>query len=424
MKKPSERLTLENARRVVAAWFRTRMDIEPVLALLRRKPVPIHRHTWIYTLGDALVFLFALQVLTGGLLLFYYQPTEAASHESVRKIMTEVPYGWLVRSMHVWGASVFIGFVGMHLLTVLFARAYRRPRELVWISGMLMLLVVMGSGFSGYLLPWNELSYYATRVGTQIPSKLPVAGPWLVWFLRGGEQLTGETITRFFAAHVFLAPSALGLLLMVHAFLTRVRGVSLPVGMTERDVKDRRPFFNEFLLIDICLWLVVLGAIITLAVVRPAEIGIKADPLKPAPEGIKPEWYFLFMYQTLKLLPETTAILLLSLIGAFLFALPLLDRAISRGKKSVRFSGLFVLLLAYVAIFQVLAVFPSAATHSAETAASPSESVAHGLVSLIMLWSVIGFLVFYLCQLAKENARARRLYHPRDAAQAAREQSL
>ncbi len=410
MKKPSDRLTLENARRAVASWFRTRVDLDPVLALLRRKPVPIHRHTWIYTLGDALVFLFGLQVATGGLLLFYYQPTEASAHESVRRIMTEVPYGWLVRSMHVWGASVFIGFVGMHLLTVLLARAYRRPRELVWISGMLMLLVVMGSGFSGYLLPWNELSYYATRVGTQIPGKLPLVGHWLVWFLRGGDQLTGETITRFFAAHALLAPVALGILLLLHAPLSRVRGVSLPIGVSERNVKDRRPFFSEFLLVDVCLWLVIFGAIVTLAVVRPAEIGVKADPLKPAPEGIKPEWYFLFMYQTLKLLPETAAMLLFALIAAFLVALPFLDRAASRGQRSLRFTGLFVLLLAYVAAFQILAIPSPGASHPSETFTAQTADIPRGLVSLAFLWSVIGFLIFYLRQLLNENARVRRLY--------------
>jgi cytochrome b6 len=344
--------------------------------------------------------------------LFYYQPTETGAHESVLKIMTEVPNGWLVRSMHVWGASVFIAAVGLHLLTVLLARAYRRPRELVWISGMLMLLVVMGSGFSGYLLPWNELSYYATRVGTQIPGKLPVVGPGLVRLLRGGDQLTGDTITRFFAAHVLLAPAALGLLLTVHVFVSRVRGVSLPIGMSERDVKDRQPFFSEFLLIDVCLWLVIFGTIVTLAVVHPAEIGIKADPLKPAPEGIKPEWYFLFMFQTLKLLPETAAMLLFFVIGAFLAALPFLDRAASRGEKSLRFTGIFALLLAYVAAFQVLAAFSPGARHPAEVTAPQTMSTLHSVVSLVFLWSVIGFLIFYLRQLLRENARVRRLYRP------------
>jgi ubiquinol-cytochrome c reductase cytochrome b subunit len=194
-----------------------------------------------------------------------------------------------------------------------------------------MLCVAMGSGFSGYLLPWTELSYFATRVGTQIPGKLPWIGPGLVHFLRGGEQLTGETITRFFAAHVAFAPLAMLVLLWIHVFLSRVRGVSLPAALTRRDVRDFRPFFSEFLLIDLCVWLVLLGAIVTLAVVQPAGIGVQANLLQPAPEGIKPEWYFLANYQTLKIFPsEIIGLAVQGLAILFLALLPFIDRGAER----------------------------------------------------------------------------------------------
>jgi cytochrome b6 len=361
-----------------------------------------------------MVFLFALQAATGFLLMFYYQPTEAAAHESVQRIMDEIPYGWLVRSMHVWGASLLMVVVGLHLLTVLFAAAYRRPRELVWISGVLMLFVVMGSAFSGYLLPWNELSYYATRVGTQIPGKVPGLGPWLVHFLRGGDQLTGATITRFFAAHVMLAPLSLVFLLWIHVFLSRVRGVGLPIGITSRDVLDRRPFFSEFLLIDACLWLVLFGTIVTLAVLRPAETGVKADPLQPAPEGIRPEWYFWFMFQTLKQLPETLGLLLFALTAALLVFLPFLDRGTSETRRSRGWTAVFVLWLAYVAVFQILAMIVPGPEHPHGPPAGAASGSARALVSLGVLWCVIGFLVFYLRQLLRENTRIRALYQPKD----------
>ncbi|MFH1264099.1 MAG: cytochrome bc complex cytochrome b subunit, partial [Planctomycetota bacterium] len=339
MKKRLKNLTPELLRAKAVSWFRERIDPGPVIALAAKKTVPIHRHGWIYLLGGAALFLFGLQVATGALLMLYYQPTEAAAHESVQRIMTEVPYGWLVRSVHVWGANLFISVLCLHFLTTLFSGAYRRPRELTWCSGILMLFVALGFGFSGYLLPWNELSYSATRVGTEIPGTAPFVGEFVVQLLRGGEQVTGDTITRFFAAHVMLAPMAFGLLLGVHLVLIQAQGMSLPLGMTEKEVKDDQPFFAEFALTDSCLWLVLFGVIVTLAVLLPGEVGAKADPLKPAPAGIKPEWYFLFMFKTLKLVPETVGVAFFALVTLFLFLLPFLDRKAARGQRSRGFTA-------------------------------------------------------------------------------------
>lgn len=394
------------------SWFRARIDLGPAIALVRRHPVPMHRRSWIYCLGDAAVFLFALQAVTGFLLMLYYQPTEAAAHESVERIMTEVPYGWLVRSMHVWGASLLIATVWLHLLTVLFTRAYRRPRELAWISGVLMLFVTMASGFSGYLLPWNELSYYATMVGTQIPGTIPGVGDFLVRVLRGGDQLTGATITRFFAAHVMLAPLTMLLLLSVHVLLTRIRSLALPLGMRKEDVRDRRPFASEFLLIDASVWLVLFGTIVTLATLLPAEIGVEADPLQPAPEGIKPEWYFLFLFQTLKMVPEAVGVTLLALGAIFLLVLPFVDQSALRGKKGRGLTVLFVLGVAYALVFHTLAWLAPGVEHPAETLDAETFSLPAALVTLALLWLVIGFLVFYLRQLLNENTRVRKLRKP------------
>ncbi len=234
MKKRLKNLTVETLRAATVSWFRQRIDLGPAIALASKKTVPMHRRSWIYLLGGAAMFLFGLQVASGCLLMLYYQPTEAAAHESVRRIMTEVPFGWLIRGMHVWGANLLIGVVIGHFLSVLFTRAYRKPRELTWISGTAMLLMALAFGFSGYLLPWNELSYYATLVGTDVPSVLPGVGDLIKHFLRGGAEVTGDTITRFYAAHVMLVPLTFALVLSIHLVLIQAQGMSLPLGMTEK----------------------------------------------------------------------------------------------------------------------------------------------------------------------------------------------
>ena len=410
MKKRLKNLTPEILRARAARWLQERIDLGPLLAFAAKKTVPIHRQSWIYLLGGAAMFLFGLQVASGSLLMLYYQPTEASAYESVGKIMTEVPYGWLIRGVHVWGASAMVGIVCLHFLTVLFARAYRKPRELTWVAGFLMLLLVLGAGFSGYLLPWNELSYYATRVGTDIPGNIPGVGGFLVHFLRGGDQVTGETMTRFYAAHVVIVPLAFGLALAAHLGFIQMQGMSLPLGMTEEQVGDHQPFFTEFALSDACFWLLLFGLIVTLAVLLPAELGVKADPLKPAPQGIKPEWYFLFMFKTLKLVPEAVGVAFFALVTLFLLVVPFLDRKAAQGKRSRGFSAVFLVLLAYAIVFEILAWIEPGAAHPPQEPAAESYRLSRSIVSLALLWSVIGFLIYYLRQLRQENTRIRKLY--------------
>ncbi len=405
-------------------WFRERVDLGPVVVFAAKKTVPDHRHSWIYTLGGAALFLLGLQVASGALLMLYYQPGEASSHESVVKIMTEVPAGGLVRSVHVWGANFFVAVVVLHFLVKLFVRAYRRPRELTWLSGMVLLFLALGFGFSGYLLPWNELSYFATLVGTQIPGTIPVVGDWVVHLLRGGAYVTDDTLTRFFAAHVMLLPLALAPFLAMHLGLIQAQGMSLPLGMSKQKVKSERPFVSEFILIDGCVWLLGFGLIVTLAALVPAEVGIKADPLGQAPEGIQPEWYFLFMFQTLKHVPEMVGVLFFGLVAVFLLVVPFLDRKATREEKSPGFTAVFVLLAAYAAVFQLWAAAGSLSSLAMIRAligflvffprrvllAFCNPDMAGSLLTLGLMWAVIGFLVFYLRQLLKENTRIRELY--------------
>src|SRR5208337_1937455 len=165
---------------------------------------------------------------TGCLLILYYQPAEATAHESVQRIMTGVSYGWLVQSMHAWGADLFIGAAVLHFLTVLLTRAYRKPRELTWLSGMFLLFLALGFGFSGYLLPWNTLAFFATKVGTEITGQVPLIGKPLLIFLRGGEEVTGATLTRFFGFHVAVLPLLATVLILLHVLLVQRLGMSVP----------------------------------------------------------------------------------------------------------------------------------------------------------------------------------------------------
>jgi cytochrome b6 len=392
------------------AWLGQRIDLGPVLRWMDKKTVPSHGQSWIYLLGGAAMFLFALQVASGCLLMLYYQPAQSCAHESVRRIMLEVPYGWLVRSVHAWGAQLFIAVAGLHFLTLLFTRAYRRPRELTWISGMALFGLALAFGFSGYLLPWNELSYYATLVGTEIPAVVPGVGELVVHFLRGGPQVSGDTITRFFAGHVMILPACFGLLLLIHLLLVQVQGMSVPLRLAPSQVKDQRPFFSEFLLIDVCVWLVLLGLIVTLSLYLPAEMGIKADPLRPAPQGIQPEWYFLFMFQTLKRMPEALGVALLALGAGLLLLAPFVDRGAAREKCDGRITALFCAMLAYATIFELWAWLAPGPQHRREPLAAETYGLAGGSVSLVLFWGVIVFLLVYLVRLLRANTRIRKLY--------------
>jgi len=391
----------------VARWFRERADLSPLLSWAAKKTVPVHRSSWMYLFGGVALFLFTLQVISGGLLMLYYRPTEAEAHKSIKIIMEQVPYGWLIRSVHAWGADFFIALVFLHLVVKAASAAYRKPREMTWLSGVLLLSLALASGFSGYLLPWTELSYYATLVGTQIPGSLPVVGDWVVHLLRGGAQVTGDTITRFYAAHVFLLPLCYAVFLLVHLGLVQIQGQSLPLGLDPRSVRDNRPFFTEFLPLEFCLWLPLFGVIVSLAVLAPVAVGQQANPLLPAPEGIKPEWYFLFLFQTFKFVPEAVGILLSTFLGLFLLLLPFIDTRSARGQKRhpALILALFLIAL-WAVVFEIIALRAPGQAHQASAFGGP---LPHKLVSLTLLWAVIAFLVYYLRQLAIENRRIRIL---------------
>jgi cytochrome b6 len=312
------------------------------------------------------LFLFGVQVGTGILLLLYYRPSAAEAYESVQFIVTQVEFGWLIRNVHSWSANLLIGLAFAHLFSVFFLKSYRRPRELTWVSGVLLLFLMLGFGFSGYLLPWNELSFFATKVGTGIAGAVPVAGRFVLRLLRGGDDVTGATLSRFYGLHVAVLPAITTALLAAHLLFVQRQGMSVPLSIARKRQPGERlpqmPFFPNYILRDVLAWYVALAVLAALAAFYPWELGSKADPFAVVPPGIRPEWYFLAMFHTLKLLPshvlgiegERLGVVAFGIAALFLVAVPLLDRRASRGQSSPLFTVLGALGLLYLVVFTIV----------------------------------------------------------------------
>jgi cytochrome b6 len=353
--------------KAVLAWLEERTAWDSIREFVSHKAVPVHSGTIWYAFGGVTLFLFFIQVVTGILLLVYYRPTPNDAYESVQFIMTRVAFGWLIRSIHSWSANLMILAAFVHMFSVVFLHAYRRPRELVWFSGVGLLALALAFGFSGYLLPWNTISYFATKVGTDMATFVPWIGPALGRYLRGGNAVGGATLTRFFGFHVAVLPALTALLLLVHLGLVQKFGISTPPWVQERFRRSgteipQMPFFPDFFLHELMAWYGALAVLGALAALFPWELGEKANPFASAPAGIRPEWYFLAPFYTLKLIPghifglegELVGVLGFGLLALWWVTLPLWG---GRPDGSVRMklvTGAGVALLAYLATFALL----------------------------------------------------------------------
>jgi len=345
----------------ILAWLDDRLHLGAARQVAAHKTVPVHRYMPLYYFGGMTLFFFVVQVMTGMLLMLYYRPSAEEAFESVEFIMTTVPFGWLIRSIHSWSANLMVFFAFAHLATVFFLKAYRPPRELTWVSGCVLLFLAMAFGFSGYLLPWNQLAFFATKVGTDIAGAVPGVGEWVLRFLRGGDRVTGGTLSRFYGWHVAILPAITVLLLALHLALVQLHGMSVPPGLEEQ-AKKRKPmrFFPHFALRELFGWTLALGVLAALAALFPWELGEKADPFAPAYRDIRPEWYFMFIFQSLKLVPggeiasieyEAIPILLFGLGGLLLVLVPFLDRGLLRRGRSPAFTAVGAAVLIYIVGF-------------------------------------------------------------------------
>ena len=347
-----------------------RIGLAAIVSLARKKMVPMHRHSVWYYMGGLLLFLFMVQAITGVMLLFYYKPAAETAYQSIAEIMVNVPYGWLIRSVHHWASNMMIVVAFVHFFSTFFVKAYRRPREITWLTGMALLLVVLFLGYSGYTLPFDERAFFALNVGTDMPGAIPVVGKYMLEFLRGGENVGPQTLNRFFAMHVGLLPAALLLIVGVHLLLVQLLGMSVPVSILKKAAAQKKdipakPMFPHLLWHDVVNCLLLLGLIVTLAVVMPAELGQEIDYLKPAPDGVKPDWFFLWVYQILKWLPTFVAGIegeVVGIVGLAVAALgiafaPFIDRRSQRNELSPAFTIIGIVSLLVFAICTLIGYF-------------------------------------------------------------------
>jgi ubiquinol-cytochrome c reductase cytochrome b subunit len=305
---------------------------------------------WVYVFGTALLATLLLQTVSGILLGFYYVPSVDHAHTTVAYIQKEVALGWLVRGVHNYGASAVILLLMAHLSRTVLWGAYRERREALWLSGIVLLVLVMGFGFTGYLLPWDQKAYFGTQVAGSIAASVPLAGTMQAQLLLGGNDVGQATLSRFFALHVFVLPILTGLVLALHIrFFRRVGAAGAAVG--DSSILRRRPYYPAQFARDMAVSIVVVGLLVGLAAWRPAVLGPKADP--GAQFVPRPEWYFLWIFELLKVVPAFWgAVVLPGVIVTGLALLPWLDRGPDRRfrKRLVPIGAFAVLAVTVVSL--------------------------------------------------------------------------
>jgi ubiquinol-cytochrome c reductase cytochrome b subunit len=315
--------------------------------------VPAGLNFW-YSLGAVLIMVFSIEIVTGILLLMFYVPHTKEAFASVANISGAVPFGWLIRRVHAIGANMFIFVLFLHMLSALIMGSYKKPREIHWVVGCFIFATALTTCLFGYLLPWSQLSYWATTVATNSPGSIPIIGDRLVEFMRGTPLVSQVTLGRFFAMHVSLVPFILLVLIAIHVFVMRRTGISTPPWT---DGTKKIPFYPHFIVEDlkvIYFFIALLFAFVFFypQISFPPDALVPADPLS-TPEHIKPEWYFLANYQLLKLVPnEFLGIILQGAAAGLILALPFLDRCEERRawKRPIFGTIVFLSVIVYIAL--------------------------------------------------------------------------
>jgi ubiquinol-cytochrome c reductase cytochrome b subunit len=310
-------------------WFDNRTNFRAGMARMLDEPLPAGTGWWFVT-GSVLLFLLAIQMLTGVVLAMYYVPAPEFAYDSVRFIVSRLAFGRVLRGLHFFGASFIVVAAVVHMLRVVLFGSYKKPREVTWITGVLLLLVILGFALSGYLLPWDQRAYWATTVTINIARGTPIAGEWVAALMRGGSDLGALTLLRWYAAHVFLLPAAVVAFTVSHLYLMRRHGISGPVTPASGEPKAFYPFHA---LKDTIVVALVFAALLTLAITARVPLDAVADPAD-ASYVPRPEWYFLSLFQLLKYFPgplEPIATMVIpGLVVTALLLLPFLDRGRER----------------------------------------------------------------------------------------------
>jgi len=338
------------------SWIEERTGLAPLIKASLHVRIPISAKT--YYFGGIALFLFMVQAITGTLLSLYFKATPEAAYKSVQYITSDVSFGWLIRSIHHWGANLMILFVALHLIRIFAQAAYKFPRELTWVVGCFLFMITLGFGFTGYLLPWDQRAYWATVVGTEIAGGVPIVGGFLQVLLRDGADVTGDTMSRFFGIHVLVLPILLAGLLGVHLLLVHQLGLANPkrpeprVKTKEWQEEKLRPFWPHYLVDELVAWYVLLAVLVVLASLFPTGLEAQANPIV-TPEGTKPEWYYLGVYELLRLVPIKVIGILIPIVGVgLLVAWPFLDRSpvVAKRRRLLSIGGASLVLIALIVL--------------------------------------------------------------------------
>ncbi len=355
--------TQPSAIEKVFAFVDERVGLKTLQAKMLNEPVP-GGSRWAYVFGSILLFIFIMQAVTGILLMFYYVPTADHAYASTQYIIHNVDYGWFLLGYHFWGSTAMVVCVFAHMSQVFLWGAYKKPRELVWLIGLALFGIVMGFGFTGYLLPWDQRAYWATTVGVEIMDKTPLMGDFMARFLKGGATPGQMTLSRFFVIHVMVLPAALMGLAGLHVFLFRKAGPAGPFRGSVEEIKAKTDyFFPRQIWKDMVGMVLVFMIICSLAIWEPVVLLEEAAP-DPGDYHPEPEWYFLFLFQLLRLKVFAGefgqflgAIALPGAFMALLAALPFIDRSPERNifKRPIALIG-WIVVMATIVIFTVAAI--------------------------------------------------------------------
>ena len=314
-------------------WIDERTGVRGLTRKVLDEPIPGGAR-WAYVFGSGLLFIFILQVVTGLSLALYYTPTVETAHTSLAYITKQVAGGAFLRSLHSYGSSAMIIVLALHFLQTFIYGSFKGRRELLWLSGGVLSLLVLGMGFTGYLLPWDQKAYFATAVGTNIAGQVPLIGDLVTRMLRGGETLGTLTLSRFYVAHVFLIPAAIIAFIGAHILLFRKAGPAGP--MHEHPIEPKlhpERFYPRQVLFDMAFALMIVGAMGALAYLRPVTLGPIANPSDPQFLP-RPEWYYLPMFEWLKYWEGpgvvVGVVVIPGLVAAAFFLMPFLDRRLER----------------------------------------------------------------------------------------------
>ena len=338
-------------------WLRIRFPVdEDLLRSAGAEPIPGHLRRWWWCIGGIPAYLFIVQIVSGILLTFYYVPSPDFAYESVQAIMNDVHFGWYIRSIHRWSSHLMIVTLLLHMMRVFFTGAYRRPRELNWVVGSMLLLTTLGMGFTGYSLVWEQLSFWGATVAANILNAVPFVGDELSFFLRGGPTVGQSMLTRLFVFHIGALPTLLAGFIAVHIYLIRSHGVS-ELGSPQSSDDKKFPFFPDHFLTEVALALFLMFLLTCLALIFPAGLDAKANPLV-TPQHIKPEWYFFWAFRWLKLMPDRAAVVTQGLFVGIIVAWPFIDSWIRKrdpdSEASMAWGAAGVTLLLVLTIWESL----------------------------------------------------------------------